>query len=687
MRQVSISSMSFENLIEREWIVVNGIGGYASSTLCGLNTRKYHGLLVAAMSPPARRMVLLSHLEETIFTPHGDFALSSNEYPGTIFPRGFEHLRAFNVEPFPRWAYQGDGFTLEKSLRLLHGENTLCVSYSLLTGDKPVTLEIRALLALRGIHELMYQWNSRLAAEPMRGGLVKIPASSRTPELFFAHDGEFRAEPHWHLNAIYRREDERGYSGLEDLWKPGTFRWTLSPGQTVHLACSTEPVALERVLSELDRARENLDRQTAVISTDSDRRLEMLVRAADSFVLSIPELNSPDQAAAAAPTVRVINQYLWSPAGTRAALMGFDGLFLTTGRFAEARAMLMDLASQIRIGMVPTEYPENGDSATYQGADISLWFVNAVGEYFTTVEDEQSRQPLSNAVQEIIDAYLNAASDALFRDDEGLIGVRRFGRSRSWMDAQINDWIITPRWGRTVELNALWYNALMTASRLAGKIGKPALAEQWEESAQMVKETFNRRFWNPKLDCCYDLVDDGFNDSSLRPNQIFAISLPFAVLSPERQRPVMTRVIDELLTPMGVRSLSRRDAGYQGKYAGNVVSRDRAQHEGSVYPWLLGPLARAYQKSSGVSSQTTEKIAQWIEPCLHYMEGDGLGQICELFSGDTPQTTGGAIASALGTAELLRTYARDVLGIKMIASKSRFAVPEGLPQATASLRE
>ena len=255
MRPMSISDMSFENLIEREWIAVNGIGGYASSTVCGLNTRKYHGLLVAAMSPPARRMVLLSHVEETVWTSHGEFALANNEYPGTIFPRGFVYLRAFNVEPFPRWAYQGDGFTIEKSLRLLEGKNTACVSYSLLTGEKPVTLEIRALLALRGIHELMYQWNGRLSAESKRSGQVRIPATTRTPEVFFAHDGEFGADPHWHLNAIYRREDERGYGGLEDLWKPGAFRWTLSPGQTAHLACSTEPVHLERVLGDLERAR------------------------------------------------------------------------------------------------------------------------------------------------------------------------------------------------------------------------------------------------------------------------------------------------------------------------------------------------------------------------------------------------------------------------------------------------
>ena len=243
-----------------------------------------------------------------------------------------------------------------------------------------MTLEIKALLALRGIHELMFQWNSRLAAESKREGLVRIPASTRTPEVFFAHNGEFRAEPHWHLNAIYRRENERGYSGLEDLWKPGTFRWTLSPGQTAHLACSTEPVELERVLDDLERRRENLDRQTAVVSSEADSRLEMLIRAAESFVVSVPvEVRGTI-------SVKVISQYPWSPARGRSALVGFCRTVPDDGPFGRGTTLLLGLASQIRNGMIPTEYPENGEAPSYQGADVSLWFINAVGEYFGQTE-------------------------------------------------------------------------------------------------------------------------------------------------------------------------------------------------------------------------------------------------------------------------------------------------------------
>jgi predicted glycogen debranching enzyme len=672
MRPLNISEMNFESLIEREWVATNRIGGYASSTLCGMNTRKYHGLLVAAMSPPARRMVLLSHVDETVWTSHGEFALSSNEYPGTIFPRGFVHLRAFNVEPFPRWAYQGDGFTIEKSLRLLPGENTACLSYSLLTGEKSITLELKPLLALRGIHELMYQWNSRLSAEWKKSGLVRIPASTRTPEVFFAHDGEFRAEPHWYLNTIYRREDERGYSGLEDLWKPGTFRWTLSPGQTVHLACSAEPVELSRVCGDLDKARDEFDRRTSIVTTESQDRLETLLRAAESFVTESLAEGSLDRA------VQVISQYPWGSANGRTALAGFSGLFMVTGRFDEGRALLHWLAAQMRNGLVPTDFSEFGEPPVFNGADTSLWFVNAVGEYYRHTNDAQGLRALFEPVEKIILACQHGTSLGIHCDGDGLIASRAPGIPTSWMDAKVGDWVVTPRQGRTVELNALWFNALKIAASLATVLKKETLAREWEELAQRVYAAFNRRFWNSELKCCYDVLDDNGFDASIRPNQIFAISLRHPVLAPERFGTAIQTVVEELLTPMGLRTLPARDPAYHGRYAGNVVARDRAQHQGSVYPWLLGPLASAYVRAFGPSDETTARIAGWLEPCLQYIQGDGLGQICELFDGDEPQSPRGATASALSIAEILRCYAQDILGIT--TARASRPLPQALPK-------
>ena len=230
---MDIAAADLDELIGREWLATNGLGGFAASTVAGMNTRKYHGLLVAAMAPPVRRMVLLSRVEETVFHNGWPFALACNEYPGVIHPVGHQVLKAFSYDPVPRWAYQADGWTLEKTLHLLPGENTVCLSYTLLAADRSADLELRPLFALRGIHELMYQWNARLGAEPHPAGGLRIPPTSRTPEVFFAHDGKFAGEGYWYLNTIYRREQDRGYSGLEDLWTPGVVRWTLSPGQTV----------------------------------------------------------------------------------------------------------------------------------------------------------------------------------------------------------------------------------------------------------------------------------------------------------------------------------------------------------------------------------------------------------------------------------------------------------------------
>jgi predicted glycogen debranching enzyme len=666
-----ISNSNLEGLLNREWLVTNGLGGYASSTVCGLNTRKYHGLLVAAMSPPVRRMVLLSHVEEAVFNSSGRFELASNEYPGTIHPQGFRLMRAFSVEPFPRWAFQGDGFTLEKSLTLLQGENSVCLSYSLLTGEKSVTLEVAPMLALRSIHELMYQWNSRLAPEPKGANLVRIPASSRTPEVFFAHKGDFRPDVNWYLNTIYRREDERGYSGLEDLWKPGTFRFKLSPGQTVHLVCSTDPTTLEHVCREMDRARADFDRLHSPLAEPREIVLDRLLHAAGQFVVN-GGANQEQQ------VPQVIAQYPWAPPCARAALVGFSGLFLIPGRLHEARALLLGLAGQLRGGLIPTDFSEQGNVPVYSGADVSLWFINAVGELLNCGDDEAFLRQVFPAIQQIIDAYRHGAGLGIGSDHDGLVFSRDAGVPTTWMDAKIADWVITPRQGRPVELNALWYNALKIGAQGAAKLGRESLESDWQSLAARVKSAFNERFWNDEIGCCFDVVEDHGNDPAVRPNQIFAVSLPHAVLAPERHVLVVQQIVDSLVTDFGVRTVAPTDPGYQGRYKGNVVSRDRAQHQGSAYPWLFGPLVKAYLRAYGRNEVSIAKVRGWVQPCLDRLQGDGLGQINELFDGDAPHQPGGAIASALSTAELLRCYAEDVLGLSPEQLKSTSAATSAM---------
>jgi predicted glycogen debranching enzyme len=402
----------------------------------------------------------------------------------------------------------------------------------------------------------------------------------------------------------------------------------------------------------------------------------MLSRAAGSFVVTLPGQSEGER------SVHVIKQYPWSSCSGRAALIGFRGLFMVPGRMEEGKALLFGLAAQMRGALVPTDFAEDGEP-TFSGADTSVWFVDAVGEYCRRSSDEKAAAALFAAVEKIIGTYQQSDGKEIYCDGSGLLGARMAGTAATWMDAQIDDWMMTPRAGQSVELNALWYNALFTASRLAAKLGKTSLSMKWEEMAKRVFGSFNERFWNAHAECCYDVLDGQNADASIRPNQIFAISLTHAVLAPERHKAVIRKVIDELLTPLGVRSLARGDPAFQGKYEGNIVSRDKAMHQGSTYTWLLGPLASAYLKVHGRGEETVGRVLGWLHPCLEYMAGDGMGQICEIFDGSAPKDGRGAPASALGAAELLRAYANEVLGMATLPRNGAAALEAGGTMAAA----
>ncbi len=670
MQAWNISSLPLDALLEREWLAVNGIGGFASSTVPGLNTRKYHGLLVAAMAPPVRRMVLLSRVEETVLCEGWTHPLACNEYPGAIHPRGDESLRAFSTDPFPRWAYQGQGWTIEKSLRLLKGQNTVVLSYSLLGGDRSVQLQLRPLLALRPMHELMYQWNGKLTVEQRLAGHHHVPATARTPEVFFAHDGEFQTEGNWYLNTIYRREQERGYSALEDLWNPGTVRWMLKPGQTVNFVCSADPFDFKRALAQAD-GHQIEPMLPSAPAQKSDEPMDGLLRAAERFVLHVPTDGGDGRFDSIAA------EYPWAPPSPRHALIAFAGILLVPGKFDAARGFLLSLIPQISDGLLPSNLSEIGGAPVYHGADVSLWFVNAVWQYLQYSGDEDAvRHHLLDAVMQIIAAYRKGAKLGIRPDAEGLLSTREPGVPTTWMDAQVNDWVVTPRCGKPVELNALWYNAVRIAADLTRRFALPEKSQELSELAESIRTAFNGRFWNERAHCCYDVIDDHGYDPAVRPNQLLAISLPFAVLSIERFEPVLERLRCELLTPLGVRTLSPLDSAYQAHYHGNVVHRDRAYHNGSAFPWLLGMYVTAYLKVHGRGVGARAEAKSLLAGCLDYLAGDGLGNLCELFDGEKPQRPGGAIASACAVGELLRAYAQDVLDLQPTPPPIKMDLPD-----------
>lgn len=640
---------SFEQAIGQEWIVTNGLGGYASSTAAGCNTRKYHGLLVAAMTPPVRRMVILSRVEETLIHRGWPHPLACSEYPGTVHPEGHLLLRAFNNDLYPRWGYQGDGWTLVKQLRLLKGHNTVLLRYILLGTADEVELELRPLFALRGMHELMYQWSGRSAAEAHGEGQMRIPPTRQTPEAFFAYDGEFTGEPYWYFNTIYRQEKERGYRGLEDLWMPGTLRWKLRPGQYVNFAVSTEPIDLAEVIRQVE-----LDDvpavQLAPMPVAVDSALDALKRAADAFALDLPN---------EAEVPAVVTQYHWGAPNVREALIGFAGLYLVTGRFDAARRLLLTLAGQVQRGLIPSEYTEDRGQPVCTAADTSLWFVQAVHDYLRYTRDEATVQRhLLPVIEQILAAYTEGTDLGISMRDDGLL---QHDPGTTWMQARVAGVPVTPRGGCAVEVNALWHNALRIGAELLSSTGATGPAETLSEQAEWVRSSFNARFWNDAVGCCFDVIDDAGADGSIRPNQLLAVSLPYPVLEADRRERMLARVREHLMTPFGLRTLSPRCEGFIARKTGDVASRDRARHNGAVYPWLLGVYASALARVAGRSSHIRMQIESLLSPCIDLLRAGANCQLPELFDGSPPHAPGGAIASAVNVAELLRAYVEEVL--------------------------
>lgn len=645
-----LSALPLDVMMWREWLLAAGNGGYASSTVCGLNTRKYHGLLVAAMSPPVRRMVLLSRVEETVTCDGRSAELSCNEYAGNVIhPQGHLCLRSFEQYPHPRWTYEAAGCLLVREIRLVPRRNTVVLTYTLLDAPGPADLELRPLFALRGIHELAYQWNGQLDAEQPVPGLLRIPATARSPEAFFAHDGRFEPAGCWYYNTVYRREIERGYQGLEDLWMPGPVRWTLRPGQQAHFVCSAEPVEFAAAVREAHRPADFV--RPAHLGSREDVRLDALLKAAAAFVVCQPD-----------GTPAIVSGYPWAAPSARDAMIALPGLLLVPGRLDEARRLLAHFAGTLREGLMPSELAEDGSGYRYSACDTSLWFIDALWHYLRyTGDDEFIGDHMLPVAWRIIDDCRAGTDLGVCVDAEGLLKTCAPGVPTTWMDARLGDWLITPRQGRPVCLNALWYNALRIVSELSQRYGHDDRCAEMLTHAARAKHSFNRRFWNESAQCCYDVVEDRGSDPSVRPNQLLSISLPFAVLDLSRHAAVMRAVRAQLLTPVGLRTLAPDDPAYRGAYCGPVNIRDRAYHQGSAFPWLLGPLVSALIRLNGRSYSSRQDAARLLEGVFEHMTGPGMGQICELFDGDAPHRRGGLPASARSVAEVLRCYAEDIL--------------------------
>jgi predicted glycogen debranching enzyme len=643
----------------REWLETNGIGGFASSTIVNLNTRRYHGLLIAATKPPAGRMLLLSKLEEALVLDGHRFDLSVNQYAGAFHPQGHRHLRSFRLDPFPVLTYRVEDLVIEETIFLVHGENTVVVQYQLL-GDlrgRPCTLEVRPLIAFRNYHSITHANESIRRDVAFQPGLATATPYPGLPSLHFAHNAE-AIDPagFWFYNFQYERERERGLDHLEDLYSPFLLRYDLTRNSSATVIASTvhhrteEAFLLEE--QEIER-RANIFRSPP----PEDDFAKLLTAAADQFIVARGSHQS------------VIAGYPWFGDWGRDTMISLPGLTLVTGRANEAREILHAFAASIDRGMLPNRFPDAGETLEYNTVDATLWMFHAVHEFLRYTRDYTFvRTQLYERLADVVAWHERGTRYGIRLDSDGLLQAGEPGVQLTWMDAKLGDWVVTPRQGKPVEIQALWYNALRVMEHLSAALHRPADAGRYAALAERARARFLQIFWNETDGCLYDVIGDQGPDRSIRPNQIFAVSLPHALLAGEPAQRVVDVVEWELLTPYGLRTLSPRDPNYHGRYGGDPRSRDSAYHQGTVWPWLLGPFLTAYVKVHGATGEARRRADSFLDSLRAHLRQAGLGQISEVFDGDHPHNPGGCVAQAWSVAEVLRTYREDAKGERPVLS-------------------
>jgi predicted glycogen debranching enzyme len=637
----------------REWLETNGIGGFACSTIAGLNTRRYHGLLTAATHPPVGRVVLLSKLEETLLVGDERFELSVNQYVGVIHPRGHEYLGSFRLAPFPVFRYRCGDLQLEKTVFLVHGENTVVIQYELL-GDlqsRACALEVRPLIAFRDYHSLTHANDSLRRDVASSSGMATITPYHDLPSLHFAHSAEsIDASGLWFYNFEYQREKERGLDSVEDLYSPFSLGFNLAGNSSAAIIAST----LEHDVVDAHRLQEQeLQRRARIVhqAPAEDAFARQLTTAADQFIVARGDQKS------------VIAGYPWFGDWGRDTMISLPGLTLVTERFEEARNILRAFARNIDRGMLPNRFPDSGETPEYNTVDATLWMFHAVHELLRYTHDyDFVRTELYQPLADIIAWHERGTRYGIHLDSDGLLSAGEHGVQLTWMDAKVGDWVVTPREGKPVEIQALWHNALRVMAHLASTFNEPAESSRYAALAERTRAHFTEVFWNESAGCLHDVITPGGADSSIRPNQIFAVSLPFPLLSNDQALRVIEVVEWELLTPFGLRTLSPRDPNYRGRYEGDPVSRDGAYHQGTVWPWLLGPFLSAYVKVHGGTEEARRRADHFLDPLRDHLLHAGLGQISEVFDGDAPHRPGGCFAQAWSVAEILRTYTEDAKG-------------------------
>lgn len=648
---------NFERSVEREWLITNGIGGFASGTVCDTPTRRYHGLLVAALEPPTARTLLVAKLEMTVHYRGRDYALFSNEFAdGTIAPEGYVYLESFHLDNgLPVWRYAVADALIEKRIAMKPGQNTTYVNIQIIRASDELTVELMPLCTYRDYHSLSRgRWDLGLR-EIGHGVEINAFAGAQSYRLS-CEQATFITDPAWYWNFKYRAETVRGLDDNEDLFRPGHFFLKLGEGGQATVILSTEAKSTDSFYQVLQQCRYSQTALLQSLPTDTPWWITQLALAAGQFIVERHQNGKM-------VGKTIIAGYPWFTDWGRDTMIALPGLTLALGRFDIAARILRTFAAYISDGMVPNRFPDNGITPEYNTVDATLWFIHAIDQYTKMSGDVAVADELYPVLADIIDWHRTGTRYGIKVDkQDGLLMAGKPGIQLTWMDANIDGWVVTPRIGKCVEINALWFNTLKIMGVLSEQLGKTEHAEDFQRSATQVKNSF-RRFWNPDRQCLYDVIDgpegtlhddDQCYDDRLRPNQIFAVSLPYSPLCEAQCKAIVDLCARELLTSFGLRSLARDEPGYTPYYQGNTAQRDSAYHQGTVWAWLIGPFVDAHYRVY----QDAEKALSYLEPLGMHLADACLGQVSEIFDAEPPFTSRGCFAQAWSVGEILRVWLR-----------------------------
>ncbi|MCQ2559311.1 MAG: amylo-alpha-1,6-glucosidase [Clostridia bacterium] len=633
---------------QKEWLVTNGLGGYASSTIINLNTRQYHGLFIAALHPPVERWLLVSQLDERLEMDGQSFGLTSCQTESGWRQEGFRYLQRVENRPVPAFVYQIQEFWLQKSIFMVSGQNTTVLHYQIQNGSCPARLSLKPLLNCRDFHTTQNHEQIAVSSRFLANGL-KLQSGDLTWQIL-ASEGRVIRQEDYFWGTFYEQEQQRGEGSREDHFMPARFELELKPYEskeyTLLLTAEQNPLLQingKELLQAEIRRQEALLAQAPAVLKEQEWTKE-LVLAADAFVVQ----------RASTGCQSLIAGYPWFNDWGRDAMIALPGLTLATGRYTVAREILQTYAQNCREGLLPNVFvSRSAEPALYNTVDASLWFFWAVERYWNYTQDlDFIQKEIYPVLEEIIQSYRQGTRFGIKMDTDGLIQTEN--PQLTWMDAQVGDWVVTPRSGKAVEISALWYNALVVMRTLSSQ---PEQKIFYQNLAQLTRNSFEDKFWYEKGGYYLDLLDGSL---TLRPNQVIALSLPYSPASSDRAKKALAQVERELLTAYGLRTLAPQAPQYQGQYRGDRWQRDGAYHQGTVWSWLIGPFISAYRRAYGHTEWDRQQAERFLAPFREHLREAGIGFISEIFDGDEPHWPGGAIAQAWSVGEVLRVLREEI---------------------------